>query len=102
MNTLNTFLPSLRNKVFKLLPMREAYDRGELNHLDEYLENLYSNFSGAFECYQELSSMREIIEAYNNVAFLMNHQDIEFPKWRSIVLRSTRLVQAVFTKHEEV
>lgn len=102
MNTLNIFLPSLRNKVFKLLPMREAYDRGELNHLDEYLENLYSNFSGALECYQELASMREIIEAYNNVAFLMKNKDIEFTKWRSIVLRSTRLVQTVSDKREEV
>ena len=78
MYTLNTYLSSLRNKVFKLLPMREAYDRGEDNHLDEYLENLCSNFSGAFDCYPELADIREVVEVYNNVAFLKNNKDVEF------------------------
>lgn len=102
MYTLNTYLSSLRNKVFKLLPMREAHDRGEDNHLDEYLENLRSNFSGAFDCYPELAGVREIVEVYNNIVFLKNNQDVEFAKWRSFILRSTRLVQAVAAKYEEV
>lgn len=102
MHTINTYLSSLRNKVFKLLPMREAHDSGENNHLDEYLENLCSNFSGAFECYPSLAQTREIVEVYNNVAFLKGHQDVAFAKWRSVVLRSTRLVQTAASKCEEV
>ena len=102
MYTLNTYLSSLRNKVFKLLPMREAYDRGEDNHLDEYLENLCSNFSGAFDCYPELAYIREVVEVYNNVAFLKNNKDVEFAKWRSFILRSTRLIQTVAVKYKEV
>lgn len=102
MYTLKTYISNLRNKVFKLLPMREARDIGEDNHLDEYLENLCSNFSGAFECYPELADVREIVEVYNNVAFLKNNKDIEFAKWRSLILRSTRLIQTVAAKYEEV
>ena len=102
MYTLNTYLSSLRNKVFKLLPMREAHDRGEDNHLDEYLENLCSNFSGAFNCYPELADVREIVEVYNNVVFLRHNREVEFTKWRSLILRSTRLIQTVAAKYEEV
>lgn len=101
MHTLNTYLTSLRNKVFKLLPMREARDKGDENHLEEYLENLCANYTGAFACYPELADVREIVEVYNNIAFLKNNE-VEFAKWRSIVLRSTRLIQSVALKYEEV
>lgn len=102
MSALKTYLSNLRNKVFKLLPMREAHDKGENNHIDEYLENLCSNFSGAFDCYPELADEREVVEVYNNVAFLKNNKDVEFAKWRSLILRSTRLIQTVAVKYEEV
>lgn len=101
MHTLKTYLTSLRNKVFKLLPMREAYDSGEENHLDEYLENLYANYAGSFACYPGLAEVREIVEVYNNLAFLKTGE-VEFVKWRSIVLRSTRLIQSAVLKCEEV
>lgn len=102
MYALKTYLFNLRNKVFKLLPMREAHDKGENNHIDEYLENLCSNFSGAFDCYPELVDESEVVEVYNNVAFLKNNKDVEFAKWRSLILRSTRLIQTVAVKYEEV
>lgn len=98
MHTLTTYLVSLRNRVFKLLPMREAHDAGENNHLSEYLDNLNINCAGAFDCYPELADMKEIIEVRNNIAFLKNNSDVEFVKWRSIVLRSTRLIQSVTDK----
>lgn len=101
MHTLNTYLTSLRNKVFKLLPMREAHDNGEENHLDEYLDNLCANYTGAFACYPELADVRETVEVYTNIAFLKNNE-VEFAKWRSIVLRSARLIQSVAIKYEEV
>lgn len=102
MYTLSTYLSGLRNKVFKLLPMREAYDTGENNHIYEYLENLCSNFSGAFDCYPELANSKEIVEVYSNLMFLKNNENIDFSKWRSIILRSTRLIQAVGVIREEV
>lgn len=102
MYTLNTYLSGLRNKVFKLLPMREAYDSGENNHIDEYLDNLCANFSGAFDNYPELSDTREIVEVYNNIVFLKNNIGVEFAKWRSVILRSTRLIQTIVSQYEEV
>lgn len=102
MYTLKTYLLHLCNKVFKLLPMREAEDSGEDNHLNEYLDNLCANFEGAFDCYSELANIKEIVEVRSNIAFLKNNRDVEFSKWRSMVLRSTRLVQVVASKYEGV
>lgn len=98
MDTLKICLINLQNKVFKLLPMREAMDKGEDVHLLEYLENLLASVSGAFECYQELSVIEEIVEVRNNIAFLRANPDVEFKRWRTIVLRSTRLVHTVITR----
>lgn len=92
MDVLETYLASLQGRVFKLLPMREAYDKGEGNHLDEYLINLCINCDGAFACYPILSESADIVEVRNNIEFLKNNIDLEFARWRNIVLRSTRLM----------
>lgn len=91
MDVLETYLVSLQGKVFKLLPMREAYDQGEVNHLDEYLVNLCINCEGAFTCHPILSDSADIVEVRNNIEFLKNNIDLDFARWRNIVLRSTRL-----------
>ena len=101
MKTIVTYLTDLQKKVFKLLPMREAYDCGENNHLYEYLDNLQSNFKGAFICYPELRKKRMLIEVQNNIAFLRNEKDVDFKQWRSTVLRSTRLIQSVLDEYKE-
>lgn len=102
MDTVVTYLTSLQNKVFKLLPMREAYDCGEDNHLYDYLDNLQSNCEGAFICYPELSEKGTLVEVQNNIAFLRSGENIEFKKWRSTVLRSTRLIHSVLDSYREV
>lgn len=101
MGNLETYLRVLEGKVFKLLPMREARDKGEDNHIDEYLVNLCANYSGAFDCYPVLSTIREMVETYGNVMFLKNNQEIDFRVWRSMVLRSTRLIHAVILRIDE-
>ena len=101
MDTIVTYLTNLQNKVFKLLPMREAYDCGEDNHLYEYLDNLQSNCEGAFICYPELGEKRMLVEVQNNIAFLKNAENISFKKWRAMVLRSTRLIHSVLDEYKE-
>lgn len=101
MENLETYLRILEGKVFKLLPMREARDRGEDNHIDEYLVNLCANYSGSFDCYPTLKAIREMVETYGNIMFLKNNQEIDFRVWRSMVLRSTRLIHAVITRLDE-
>lgn len=93
-----TYLTALQGKIFKLLPMREASDRGVENHLDEYIDNLCANYEGAFVCYPELSSIREIAEVQSNLWSLKCNLKCDFGKWRSTVLRSTRLIQTVLTR----
>lgn len=99
MSTIITYLTSLQSGVFKLLPMREAYDQGDDNHLYEYLENLQSNCKGAFACYPDLSQRSQMIEVQNNIAFLLGAQDVSFKKWRSTVLRSTRLIASILNEY---
>lgn len=103
MNVSETYLISLRGKIFKLLPMREAYEQGADNHLDEYIENLCSNLDGAFSCHPEFSSYREMAEIQGNLWSLKANPRTDFAKWRSTVLRSVRLVQSVLSRcYEEV
>lgn len=101
MDTVQTYLSGLRNKVFKLLPMREAYDTGVNNHIEEYLINLCTNCDGAFACYPSLASIREVIEVRNNIEFLKNNIDLDYKRWRAIVLRSTRLTSNVLSTYEK-
>ena len=102
MDTIVTYLTSLQNKVFKLLPMREAYDGGEDNHLYEYLDNLQSNYKGAFICYPEFGEKKNLVEIQNNIAFLQSDRNVSFKKWRATVLRSTRLIGMVIDEYSEV
>lgn len=103
MRIVETYLSSLRDKVFKLLPMRENYDAGQDNHIDEYVKNLYVNFEGAFYCYPELVDFKEMADAQANISFL-NKTDIDeisFKRWRSIVLNTTNLIQKALQKCKE-
>lgn len=101
METIVTYLTSLQNKVFKLLPMREAYDSGEDNHLYDYLDNLQSNYKGVFLSFPELTKNEKLVEVQNNISFFIGSEDIEFKKWRATVLRSTRLIHSVLDEYKE-
>lgn len=98
MTIVETYLTSLQGKIFKLLPMREASDQGVDNHLDDYIDNLCANYEGALACYPELSSVREMAEVQSNIWSLRRNTKCDFLKWRSTVLRSTRLIQTVLTR----
>ena len=100
MNLIITHLTRFRNRFFKLLPMREDWEAGANNHLPEYLENFYTNISGLFIRYPELNGYASLLEAYNNLAVLCNSvNEINFQKWRSIVLRSTKLIATVLEEY---
>lgn len=99
MTVTETYLASLQGKIFKLLPMREAFDNGVDNHLDDYIRNLCSNLAGAFECHEELSSFREVVEVQGNLWSMREDILMDFQKWRSTVLRSTRLIQSALTRY---
>lgn len=92
------YINNIQNKIFKLLPMREAYDAGDDNHMPEFLENLYINFKSLIDNDQDAKEYPELFEAYLNIVYLSENCDINYKKWRSIILRSTRLVHCVIEK----
>lgn len=98
MTIVETYLRSLQSKIFKLLPMREAYDSGVDNHLDDYIENLCANLEGGFVCHPELAAIREMAEVQSNIYALRGNLQLDFNKWRSTVLRSTRHIQTILTR----
>lgn len=100
-STLGTLLSSLRDRVFKLLPMKEDYIAGKDNHLSDYLANLKVSIDGSFISYPRLQLESMMVEVQNNIAFLTQHNDLVFRRWRTIILRSTRLLNTLFEKYNE-
>lgn len=100
MNIISVYLEGLQGKIFKLLPMREDYDAGVDNHLPEYLNSLCDSLDGWFLCWPELSREYELIDVQNNMMYLKT-KETTFAKWRSVVLRSTRIVHGLLEKYSE-
>lgn len=101
MKTRDTYLNQLVNKVFKLLPMREEYDRGVNNFLYQHLEYLNTNLDGAFVIYPEFCSNGYMVEVRVNLTKLMSDDSVSFAKWRSIVLRSASLIHNAIDQYRE-
>jgi len=100
MNTeLYVYLSSLQNKIFKLLPMREAYDmRHEENHVYDYVRNLGMSCAGALSAYEKLKREASYLDVLNNL-LIMGREDMEYDMWRSMVLRSTRKISDLCKKY---
>lgn len=98
MEKMITYLTSLQGKVFKLLPMREARDKGDNNELLQYLETLSFNYDGAFSIFPVLSRFSELVDVRANIESMRNKEDMPFSKWRAIVLKSTKLVGQAIEK----
>lgn len=95
MNDVLNFLLGFRNDVFKLLPMKEAENNGVNNHLKDYLDSLVVNAKGSIVAYPELSTQKQYLYVVNNLAFLMSNE-IEFSRWRKIVLSATRDIDDLY------
>lgn len=94
------YLTTLIDRVFKLLPMKEDYDSGIDNHLPEYLESLYDSMSGSFGSFPCFNENTNLIDVRNNISFLTKSINLSHNRWRSIILRSTRLINAAAAEYE--
>lgn len=101
MEAVTTYLRGLQDKVFALLPMREEYDTGLTNHLEDYAANLGMSLAGVLVCYPELGASPELIEVQGTVVFLGGHPEMDFRQWRAAVLRSTRLIGNVLERRSQ-
>lgn len=95
MEQLKNFLLSLRGDVFKLLPMKESEMSGIDNHLSEYIEAMIINLSGATKTYPTLATQKQYLYVLNNMNYIRNNE-VDFKKWRKIVLNSTRYIDNLY------
>lgn len=102
MKEVTYFLRSFRNDVFKLLPMKEAYDEGTENHIHEYLDSLITNAKGSMVAYPELLACKQYLYTINNLSYLYENKEVEFSKWRKIVLDSTQSINDLYWLYREV
>lgn len=94
MEQLRNFLTSLRGDVFKLLPMKEAEMSGINNHMNEYIDSLIINLTGAMNTYPVLASQKQYLYVLNNIQYIFKHP-VDFKQWRKIILNSTKNIDAL-------
>ena len=85
------YLLGLRGDVYKLLPMREAEENGREPFVNEYLDALLVNVSGALRTYPELAKQKKYLWVVNNLQYL-SIVYVEFAKWRTIVLNTVSAI----------
>lgn len=68
--TLETYIRSLTGHVFKILPLKEAVDRGEPVQVAEYIQSLVCDAAGAMRIFPELNDSVEYGAVLNVLSFL--------------------------------
>lgn len=101
MSELDFYLKHLGNKVFKLLPMREDFENGQDNHLYDYISNLEIDCAGACERFPTLKTEPLFCDVQNDLCYIKT-EEIDFQKWRNIILRDTRKVYSLMDSKAEV
>lgn len=71
---LYVFIRGLTGRVFKILPLKEAEDRGEEIYLNEYLGSLARDMYGATMTFPELQEMQGYVTSLNVIEFLLNNE----------------------------
>lgn len=95
MEQLKNFLYGLRGDIFKLLPMKEAAMDGENNHINEYIDAITINLSGATTTYPALATQKQYLYVLNNLNYIRDNE-VDFKKWRKIVLNSTKYIDNLY------
>ena len=72
--SLTLFLDSLTGKIFKILPLKEKKDNGVAVHLEEYLESLLIEISGAYNTFPELSKSVDYLTIVNIMEYLSQNE----------------------------
>lgn len=98
MEQLGNYLSCLRGDVFKLLPMKESEMSGIDNHIDEYIESLIINLTGAMTTFPILASQKQYLCVLNNIQYIRCHS-IDFKTWRTIILNSTRCIDNLYVQY---
>lgn len=95
MEQLKSFLSGVCGDIFKLLPMKEAEGEGVINHIDEYIDAIIVNMTGAMRTYPVLATEKRYLYVVNNLNYLRDNP-VDFQKWRKIVLNSTGIINGLY------
>ncbi len=91
-----SFLDNMINRVFKLLPMREQYDRGEDPFLNEYLQELTLEANGAYQTFPELYDKARYVSVTNTLQYMCCHWlEMPFSSYRRSILKMTNYLSAL-------
>lgn len=100
MGQLKNYLSGLCGDIFRLLPMKEDECLGVENHIPDYIESLIINMTGAMSTYPTLSSQKQYLRVLNNIQYLKTG-DVDFAKWRKVILNSVKSVEVLADLYEE-
>lgn len=96
LNTIAAYLVTIRNDIFKLLPMKES--ECENCGLKKYLENLICNLSGALSSFG-LGKHKQFVYALTNLQYLSDNT-VEFEKWRRLILNTVSGINALADEYK--
>lgn len=91
------FVRSLIGKVYKILPLKEEFDSGEDVHLDEYIESLLLDLSGASSTFPELNDIPDFITIINILQYLSTH-DFNHKTCKREVFKMIGLLENIVAK----
>ncbi len=85
---MKTFLLSLTNKIYKILPLKEEQNEGLSAHID----SLRIELTGAYYTFEVLRTSRPYIEVVNTINYMAYHA-FSVTTCRREVFKMLRLVQ---------
>lgn len=91
------FVAGLEPRLWKLIPLREQYDRGESVYLYEYAGSLVKDLMGGLETYPVLSQSAYYISVVNTVQFLSKY-NTPYKEWRSEIFKVLNLIKKVLAE----
>ena len=94
---LYVFIHGLTGRIFKMLPLREESDKGEMVYLNEYMESLARDVIGAMTTFPELAQYPEYITVVNTIQYL-NMEPSEFAVFRKEVFHMLEILNGIDKK----
>jgi len=84
-----SYVASMVDRVFKLLPLREQSD-GDPSFLDVYLDDLAGEMAGALQTFPELYQIPAFVASVNRLQNLSRRwMEMDFSLYRGAVLKMT-------------
>lgn len=96
-----TYVSSMIDRVFKLLPLREQADEDPA-YLGVYLDDLAGEMAGALNIFPELCQVPVFVSAVSRLQDLSRRwMEIDFYSYRGAILKMTNALAAIVREDKE-